>query len=197
MAEMDRTRWEARYASGAMPVHTGGNQWLVAQAAYLDAVTAASTVPPHALDIACGNGGTLEWLAKRGWRVTGVDISSTALAQAQSRLDAVGLLDRATLIEADLDTWHPAECYDLVTCFFFLDRRLWPALRAAVRPDGLICLSTFHTGRLVDYPETNPAHLLTPGELTTLIKGWKWRMLAAQTDAQVEAVFGQCTLDFY
>ncbi len=132
-----------------------------------------------------------------GWhnavaRVTGVDISATALAQARARLGAAGLLDQATLIEADLDTWRPdAECYDLITCFYFLDRRLWPTLRTAVRPHGLICLNTYHTGRLVDYPETDPAYLLAPGELATLIKGWNWRLLAAQTDAWMEAVFGQ------
>lgn len=195
MAEIDRTRWEARYASGAMPAHAGANRWLAAQAAHLDRVTAASAAPLHALDIACGTGGSLEWLAQRGWQVTGVDISATALAQARARLAANGLLDRVTLIEADLDVWRPVEGYDLVTCFFFLDRRLWPALRAAVRPGGLICLSTYHTGRLVAYPETNPAHLLAPGELTALIRGWQWRLLAAQTDAQLEAVCGQWTVD--
>ena len=195
MTDTDRTRWETRYTDGTMPVHASGNRWLADQTAFLDTVTAASASPPHALDIACGNGGTLVWLAQRGWRVTGVDISTTALAQARTRLGAAGLLDRATLIEADLDTWRPAERYDLVTCFFFLDRRLWPSLRTVVRPNGLICLSTFHTGRLVDYPETNPAHLLAPGELAALIKGWDWRLLAARTDAQIEAVFGQYAVD--
>jgi tellurite methyltransferase len=192
MTDTDRTHWETRYTSGTMPVHTSGNRWLVAQAAFLETVTSANASPPHALDIACGSGGTLVWLAQRGWRVTGVDISATALAQARAHLNAVGLLDRATLIEADLDTWRPdTECYDLITCFYFLDRRLWPALRTAVRPRGLICLSTYHTGRLVDHPEANPGYLLAPDELAALIKGWNWGLLAAQTDAQMEAVFGQ------
>ena len=192
MTDTDRARWEARYTNGNMPVHTSANRWLVAQAAFLDTVTAANASPPQALDIACGAGGTLLWLAQRGWRVTGVDISATALAQARARLDAAGLLDQATLIEADLDTWRPAaECYELITCFYFLDRRLWPALRTAVRPHGLICLNTYHTGRLVDYPETDPAHLLAPGELAALIKRWNWHLLAAQTDARMEAVFGR------
>lgn len=196
MAEIDRTRWEARYASDARPAHAGANRWLAAQAAYLDMVASSSMAPLHALDIACGTGGSLEWLAQRGWHVTGVDISSTALAQARGRLEANGLLDRVTLIEADLDVWRPVEGYDLVTCFFFLDRRLWPALRAAVRPGGLICLSTYHTGRLVEHPETNPAHLLAPGELSALIKDWNWCLLAARTNDQIEAVFGRRAGDF-
>lgn len=192
MTDTDRSRWEVRYTSGQVPAHAHANRWLVTHAAFVDAVAAGKTLPPLALDIACGAGGALAWLAQRGWHVTGVDISETALAQARARLDAAGLLDRATLVEADLDAWRPAAAgYDLITCFNFLDRRLWPALRAAVRPHGLICLSTFHTGRLVDRPETNPAHLLAPGELAALIEGWGWRLLAAQTDARVEAVLGQ------
>lgn len=192
MTDTDRSHWEARYTSGQMLVHSNANRWLAAQAAFLDTMANASTAPPLALDIACGAGTSLVWLARRGWRVTGVDISATALAQAQARLDEAGLLDRATLIEADLDTWRPdAECYDLITCFCFLDRRLWPALRKAVHPHGLICFNTYHTGRLVAKPETNPAHLLAPGELAALIEGWRWRLLAAQTDALTEAVLGQ------
>ncbi len=192
MTDTDRNHWETRYTSGQMPAHGSANRWLVSQAAVLDTVADASTSPPLALDIACGTGASLVWLAQRGWHVTGVDISATALAQAQTRLDAAGLLDRATLIEADLDAWRPdAGCYDLITCFCFLDRRLWPSLRAAVRPDGLICLNTYHIGRLAARPSTNPAHLLAPGELTALVEGWQWRLLAAQSDAWMEAVLGQ------
>jgi tellurite methyltransferase len=192
MTDADRAHWEARYTSGEMPVHATANRWLMAQVDSVDAAAAAAAAPPVALDVACGTGATLLWLARRGWHVTGVDISPTALAQARARLGAAGLLHRATLIQADLDTWRPdAARYNLVTCFYFLDRRLWPLLRAAVLPAGLICLNTYHTGRMVARPETNPSHLLEPGELAALIEGWRWRLLAAQTDAQMEGVLAQ------
>jgi SAM-dependent methyltransferase len=192
MTDADRQHWEARYTGGRAPIHTTPNHWLVAQAANLDALQARSTTPPRALDVACGAGGTLLWLARRGWHVTGVDISATALALARSQLKAAGLLDQATLIAADLDTWRPAvESCDLVISFYFLDRRLWPALRAAVRPGGLICLSTYHTGRLAERPHTNPDHLLQRGELTALIESWGWSWLAGHTDARMEAILAQ------
>ena len=192
MAESDRLHWEERYTSGHAPIRVTPHRWLATQAATLQQLEAAAS-PPRALDIACGSGGTLLWLARRGWIVTGVDISAAALALARAQLAAAGLLDRATLIEADLDEWRPAAAScDLLTCFNFLDRRLWPSLRAAVRPRGLLCLSTYHTGRLVERPHTNPDHLLQGGELTALVQGWGWRVLAAQTDAQTEAILGQC-----
>lgn len=193
MTDADRRHWEARYTSGDAPMRAAPNRWLAAQAAHLTPLEANPTRPPQALDIACGAGGTLLWLAQRGWHVTGVDISAAALAKAEAQLAAAGLLDRATLIEADLDTWRPdAGSCDLLTCFYFLDHRLWPSFRAAVRPGGLICLQTYHSGRLHARPHTNPDHLLDPGELRSLVDGWGWRLLAAQSDAQTEAVLGQC-----
>ena len=195
MTEADGRHWEGRYARGDAPIHARPNRWLARQAACVDALAAACAAQasgPRALDIACGAGGTMAWLAQRGWQVTGVDISATALALAQAQLTAAGLLSQATFVQADLDIWRPdPHSCDLLTCFNFLDRRLWPFMRLAVRPAGLICLKTFHTGRLADRPDTNPAHLLAPGELAALVESWGWRLLAAESDAQVEAVLAQ------
>ena len=192
MTEIDCRNWEARYASGDAPIHARPNRWLARQAVFVDAAAAACVSKPQALDIACGAGGTLAWLAQRGWQVTGVDISRTALAIAQAQLAEAGLLTQGVLVQADLDGWRPEpDCCDLLTCFNFLDRRLWPAMRLAVRPLGLICLKTFHRGRLAERPDTNPAHLLAPGELAALIASWGWRLLAMESDAQVEAVLAQ------
>ncbi len=120
-----------------------------------------------------------------------MDVSAAALALAQEKLAVAGLLDRATLLCADLDAWRPPPAsYDLITTFYFLDRRLWPSLRAAVRPGGLLVMQTYHTGQLAVRPQTDPAHLLAPGELAALLAGWGWRVLAAATSATTEAVVG-------
>ena len=101
------------------------------------------------------------------------------------------LLDRATLRCADLDAWRPPPArYDLITTFYFLDRRLWPSLCAAVRPGGLIAMQTYHTGQLAVRPQTDPAHLLAPGELSALLTNWGWRILTTEQSRTTEAVFG-------
>lgn len=190
MTEADRHRWDVRYREEDTPIRAH-NGWLARQSALLGSLQAVRS-QPQALDIACGAGGNLLWLAQRGWRVTGVDVSPAALALARGQLTTAGVLDRSTLIEADLDNWRPqaASC-DLLTCFYFLDRRLWPSLRDAVRPQGLICLSTYHAGRLIERPHTDPTHLLERGELAALVRGWGWTLLASETAAQLESVVGR------
>lgn len=80
----------------------------------------AGALPPgRAIDLGAGEGGDALWLAERGWTVTGVDVSPTALARAQATAERAGLSERITWVAADLHTWRPAERVDLVTAAFF------------------------------------------------------------------------------
>jgi hypothetical protein len=58
-----------------------------------------------------------------------------------------------TSLPVDLDEWRPPPAaFDCVTCFYFLSRELWPWLRAAVRPGGVLALQTHHAGVLTVRP---------------------------------------------
>ena len=77
--------------------------------------------PGRALDAGAGHGAETLWLAARGWRVTAVDFSKTALAYARSRAEALDadVAARIEWIAADLASWTPpAERYDLVACLY-------------------------------------------------------------------------------
>lgn len=77
--------------------------------------------PGRALDAGAGHGAETLWLAGRGWRVTAVDFSATALDHARSAAQHVGpdVAGRIEWIEADLATWTPPpKHYDLVTCLY-------------------------------------------------------------------------------
>jgi 2-polyprenyl-3-methyl-5-hydroxy-6-metoxy-1,4-benzoquinol methylase len=77
--------------------------------------------PGLALDAGCGHGSETLWLAARGWRVTAVDFSATALAHARATAEAVGEepAGRIEWVEGDLATWAPRPGrYDLVTCLY-------------------------------------------------------------------------------
>lgn len=101
--------WEDRYAG--RPVWSGKvNSTMAGLVTGLPA--------GRALDLACGEGGDALWLAAQGWRVTAVDISSTAIARGRTEAAARGLTDRITWCAADLTDWLPAQEYDLVSACF-------------------------------------------------------------------------------
>lgn len=130
--------------------------------------------PPHmrrALDVACGRGRHTLLLAARGYAVDAVDYAVPALAAVQRAARERGLDVRC--LAADVGRWPlPRERYDLVLVVSFLDRGLWPDLRAAVVPGGALLVETFVSDPSRDAPPMNPDFLLTPGELDDVCRGW-------------------------
>lgn len=57
------------------------------------------------LDIGCGSGRYCVEIAKAGGHVTGIELSTEMLKMAEERVEAAGVADRVTLIEADFVTW--------------------------------------------------------------------------------------------
>lgn len=102
--------WEEKYGSseGVWSGHVN------AALAYVVADLPAGT----ALDLGAGEGGDALWLAERGWEVTGIDISPTALSRAERAAERAGLSERVTWVAADLETWSCAREFDLVTASF-------------------------------------------------------------------------------
>lgn len=74
--------------------------------------------PGTALDLGCGEGGDALWLAGRGWRVTAVDVSATALARGAARAVEVGLAARIDWQRHDLARSFPTGVFDLVSAQF-------------------------------------------------------------------------------
>lgn len=103
--------WEERY-SGEQKVWSGKpNPQLVAEASAL--------TPGTALDVGCGEGGDVIWLARQGWRVTGADFSANGLARAARHADEAGVADLTEWWQVDARTFDAdGRSYDLVTTHF-------------------------------------------------------------------------------
>lgn len=54
------------------------------------------------LELGCGTGRLLLPLAQAGYQITGVDLSAEMLAIARQKVEAAGLNDRITLVQADM-----------------------------------------------------------------------------------------------
>jgi SAM-dependent methyltransferase len=101
------------------------------------------------LDIPCGSGRHSVELARRGYRMTGIDLSADFLSLAQSRAREADLpLD---LLHGDMrDPSLAAEAFDGAFCFGnsfpYLDRRgvtaFLAALSSAIRPGGRLVIDT-------------------------------------------------------
>lgn len=85
-APADGVDWDVRYAASEQVWSGNPNSALVAE---MTGVT-----PGTAVDVGCSEGADAIWLAQRGWHVTAVDVSSTALARASDHIANVGVTVR-------------------------------------------------------------------------------------------------------
>jgi SAM-dependent methyltransferase len=109
----DSAEWDERYGAAEQVWSGEPNAALVAEAAGLE--------PGRALDVGCGEGADAVWLARRGWQVTGLDVSQVAIDRARGLARDAGVhvaWVQAGLVEAAL----PAGVFDLVSAQY-------PALR--------------------------------------------------------------------
>ncbi|MET4611727.1 SAM-dependent methyltransferase [Rhodococcus sp. PvR044] len=121
---------------------------------HLLAETVTGLPPGEALDLGCGNGGDALWLARRGWRVTAVDISAVAAARLADLAVACGLGDFLAAERHDLHESFPPGAFDLICAHYLhtpfdLDRTtVLCAAAHALRPGGRLLV--------VDHGSTTP-----------------------------------------
>lgn len=119
-----------------------------------------------ALDVACGSGRNLVWLAQTGWQVTGVDRDAAATAPLQSL---------AKIVDADIENapWPlPQQQFDLVVVCNYLWRPLFDTIKSAVKPGGLLIWETFADGQQTIGRPSRPDFLLQRGELLRVCHDW-------------------------
>jgi len=126
------------------------------------------TSPGLALDVAGGVGRHAVWLAQRGWTVKLLDISEIGIQQAEENAKRTGTAGSISSEVRNLNIMQDLgrEQYDLVIVFFFLQRELFPALAAAIKPGGFLIYKTYTTEQKnFSGGPSHPVFLLEPNEL--------------------------------
>ena len=107
----DLDSWEERYQTTTALWSGRVNPPLVTETAGL--------APGRALDVGCGEGGDVLWLAAHGWQATGLDWSQTALDRAAEHALEAGLTERVTWVRGDVESWQPPTgAFNLVVAHF-------------------------------------------------------------------------------
>ena len=117
------------------------------------------------LDLACGSGRHLRWLAARGFRLTGVDRDAAAVEPLRAL---------AEIVVADLEgaAWPlPGRRFDAVVVANYLWRPLLPRIVESLADGGLLLYETFGAGNEQFGRPSRPDFLLQPGELLAAARG--------------------------
>ena len=124
----DQKKWDEKYRSRAYTHGNDPNPFLKKHIGLLHR--------GKALDIAAGEGQNAVFLAQQGFRVEAVDISPIGLAKARKLASAWGV--KIKTVQADLDDYEiETGRYDLITNFYFLDRRLFPKIRKGLNQERI------------------------------------------------------------
>jgi SAM-dependent methyltransferase len=154
--------WDARYRESDRVWSERPNAALVREVRGLP--------PGRALDLGCGEGADVIWLAQQGWRVVGTDISRVALARAAEHAAAAGVAETTAFRHHDLSTSFPEGSYDLVSACFLHSRGDVPreailrSAAAAVAPGGVLLV----VGHAEAGPSGPPPEVVLPTPQQTL-----------------------------
>ena len=118
--------------------------------------------PGIALDLGCGEGGDAIWLARRGWHVTAVDVSATALDRAAADANTAGVADRIDFRRHDLALTFPTGAFDLVSAQYLHSPIEFP--RVSVLREAAGAVASGGLLLIVDHASTSPGSRSVPEE---------------------------------
>lgn len=177
---MDARFWDDRYSSSEQLFSGAPNGVLI---------TEVTDLPPgQALDVGCGEGADALWLARRGWQVTAIDISSVALQRAAAA--GTDLAERVAWTRTDLTVTPPPACaFDLVSAQYFplprAERAALHGLLEAVAPGGTLLIAGHDPADLSPRHELDfdPDDYYHPNDIARFLDH-NWSVLINETRAR-------------
>lgn len=126
------------------------------------------------LDIGMGEGRNSVFLASKGYKVTGVEISSEAIRKA--RMLAREFEVRIETALTPLEEYKiPENSLDAIICFYFVDKNLSDKFMSWLKPGGIVMFEAFTERQksIKNFDPNDNGVLLKEGELLKLFPGFK------------------------
>lgn len=160
------------------------------------------TAPGRLLDFGCGGGALLDWAARQGWSVTGLDVSPGAVAAVRSGLGVRAF--QGTLPHPAL----PPQSFDVVTMWHALEHVHDPlgvltAARRLLAPGGRLVVAVpniagtaFRWFGSAWFGLDLPRHLthFTPATLRRMLERAGFRVIAVRPDRHPDWLRSSATL---
>lgn len=163
MSTEEKTTWDERYSSPGYEPRRKPSDLLAKWIDY--------AVPGKALDLACGTGRNSFFLAEKGFEVTAIDISPTAIEMAKKQALEKGLI--ISWIVSDLDKYKISGEFSIIISFFYVNKEIVPDIIKALKKGGIL---VFESHMAPPYPSAEEHHgrfRFKQGELQQLFKGLK------------------------
>jgi SAM-dependent methyltransferase len=126
------------------------------------------------LDMGMGEGRNAVFLAQKGYRVTGIDISSVAVKKAYMLAEEFGVKFKGVVASLNDYKITPAS-FDAIICFYYVDRSLIEKMKSWLKPGGILIYEAYTVREVKSKkaPEYNPDYYLKEQELLSLFPGMR------------------------
>ncbi len=159
---MDLAAWDEQYRTAV------GTKPLLPHSLLVEA--ASELGPGRALDLACGTGRNALWLAQRGWSVTAVDGSASAIQNLRTRAAQLHVTVDAQIADLEASGFSIAPArYDLIAMCYYFQRNLIEPCKRGVTSGGIMIALAL----LMEPGKEDSPFRLRPGELRGYFADWE------------------------
>jgi tellurite methyltransferase len=130
IAQDSKTQWDQRYAR---PNFIFGKTPATFLAENYPYIPFEGTV----LDMGMGEGRNAVFLAQKGYKVTGVDISSVAVKKSYMLAQEFGVKIKGVVASLQ-DYKIPPQSFDAIICFYWVDRSVVEKIKSWLKPGGVL-----------------------------------------------------------
>jgi len=168
LSQDSKTQWDQRYSRPTFIYGKSPVQFLAENYQYIP-------FEGSVLDMGMGEGRNAVFLAQKGYKVTGVDISSVAVKKAYLLAQEFGVKIKGVVASLKDYSIQP-NSYDAIVCFYWVDRTMIEKIKTWLKPGGILIYEG-HTvrERARDPQKKSEAldHFLKEQELLKLFTGMR------------------------
>ncbi|MEL6252852.1 MAG: methyltransferase domain-containing protein [Bacteroidota bacterium] len=165
----DRERWNEKYRNRKLSSYkNGASDWLSEHEDILEELEKRA-----ALDIASGFGRNSFYLETLGFQVDAVDVSDIAIDWLNEEAQKDKLRIKGHQIDL-AEEGFPQASYQVIICFNFLFRELFPKIKSSLKIGGLLFYETVYSDdHEILGNKMNPDYVLKKNELLQAFSGMR------------------------